>query len=825
MEFRDLLCLLMNSDRLYSRRQAPLPSSRLTSITIYNMWKDLTMTQRAGIIAQAIKAGLRDMNSIRKFYDDSLKYADGGPVRRENIKYGKPYYSYDKNMQIETDNGKPILNYSATLPEINIIPDSKKSPADRNADERFRQKTFSDYAEHRDRGYTQGQIARSQNEWNNSTEKKVLQYGQGIASGIGIASDIVSGYPIYSTLKGAAALDKAKKTNKVADYAEAGLWLLPGGVKMFKTLNNAGKVVPSISESSGLSNLRKEELEREIEKLRAIRRIHGYPEDVNLSGINDFADNVTTGLSQEAKEGLRRGTIDRNVRAIRQDYTTSQRIKNPSNNHILEDLESIERGYRKLAESGMENVKVGRYSAEDYLLAVEEGTGGSYNGARNFISLNEGSKNALKVEKHEGRHLIDRATNHILTPRQEEILQAAYDSDFTQLPYVSRYDFLEGYKNMGSEKVTTNRDARDALLKQLKRDYKLESIPDLATEDKLISTAVDGAIFDAVEEANGYGWAYMDWLRHIGEATPAKAQLFREAMKHVGGVAAPITVGATLSNQYAKGGNISNKYPLGGLLPAMPIEATRQLTKQRLYNNITPRTYYKPINRVYNAVVNNESDLVKYGTKINAPTDKDVQEQLDNIWATYLQIPDKRRKVISNKNKLVNNGDGSYSLGHIGTIYDTVMEEGLGYDKYIDYKGNGNLHHFYQPPMKLGEHKLVQAGDVYLGDYTVSRGYDSNGEYIQYNDVWDINPFKKTHEDFIPGQPTNLYGQSINPSISEQLISKTLADKEDASLGLGKPIKIKGKFYLNDYYGVDRSNKSTYLPEVTITGKRKGKVK
>ena len=43
------------------------------------MWNNLTMSERADVIKMAVKAGLRDMQSIRKFYDDSLKYAEGGP--------------------------------------------------------------------------------------------------------------------------------------------------------------------------------------------------------------------------------------------------------------------------------------------------------------------------------------------------------------------------------------------------------------------------------------------------------------------------------------------------------------------------------------------------------------------------------------------------------------------------------------------------------------------------------------------------------------------------------------------------------------------------
>lgn len=269
---------------------------------------------------------------------------------------------------------------------------------------------------------------------------------------------------------------------------------------------------------------------------------------------------------------------------------------------------------------------------------------------------------------------------------------------------------------------------------------------------------------------------------------------------------------------------IRDKYGGGGIIinsmPAMPYQSTKAIVKDRLYRNITPRSYYKPIQRVYNAVIKNENDQIQYNREINAPTNNDVKEQLDNIWATYLQIPNKNRKSIKHYNKLVNNNDGTYSLGHIGTVYDTVMREGLGYEDYVDYKGSGNLHKFYKPPMKLGEHKLVDAGDVYLGDYTVNRGYDNNGEYIQYNDIWDINPFKKTNSSYITGHNTNLYGQNLNPSIIEQIINNIIGKKEDVSLGIGKPIKIKGKFYLNDYYGVDKNNKSTYLPEVTILGKK-----
>lgn len=51
-------------------------------------------------------------------------YAPGG-----DIVYGHPYYSYDENGQLVRDeNGKPILNYNATLPEIEVIGTNRNYP-------------------------------------------------------------------------------------------------------------------------------------------------------------------------------------------------------------------------------------------------------------------------------------------------------------------------------------------------------------------------------------------------------------------------------------------------------------------------------------------------------------------------------------------------------------------------------------------------------------------------------------------------------------------------------------------------------------------------
>lgn len=73
------------------------------------MWNDLTMQQRADVISMAVKAGMRDLNSIRSFYDESVGSSreykkDGYPIKPERfederhlyteggVKIGRPFW-------------------------------------------------------------------------------------------------------------------------------------------------------------------------------------------------------------------------------------------------------------------------------------------------------------------------------------------------------------------------------------------------------------------------------------------------------------------------------------------------------------------------------------------------------------------------------------------------------------------------------------------------------------------------------------------------------------------------------------------------------------
>lgn len=63
------------------------------------MWNDLTMQQRADVISMAVKAGMRDMKSIRSFYDEtsrSRRFEDGGDIITSAPKLSNiPKFNFD----------------------------------------------------------------------------------------------------------------------------------------------------------------------------------------------------------------------------------------------------------------------------------------------------------------------------------------------------------------------------------------------------------------------------------------------------------------------------------------------------------------------------------------------------------------------------------------------------------------------------------------------------------------------------------------------------------------------------------------------------------
>ena len=255
-----------------------------------------------------------------------------------------------------------------------------------------------------------------------------------------------------------------------------------------------------------------------------------------ISGESTFGNmlpqkTIQTGLDDDAIQLLRNRTLNRNIQAIKEDPNLSSSFLGESRIKKLNEI----------FDKDLPSIKVGKYSGQDYKNAGRGNWGGFYNKESRFISINRDSGYPMKqTQAHEGLHHI--ASKHSLTTEQDAALSKAFDGDFNTLPETEYApEYLKGYTNMRHERITTNRDARDELL-----GY--EDMP-LEKQNQIIDQATDDAIFSAVENANGYGQAYIKRLRAENKLTHEKANAFRESMKKVGAITGIIGTGAAATQK------------------------------------------------------------------------------------------------------------------------------------------------------------------------------------------------------------------------------------------------------------------------------------
>ena len=214
-----------------------------------------------------------------------------------------------------------------------------------------------------------------------------------------------------------------------------------------------------------------------------------------------------------------------------------------------------------------------------------------------------------------------------------------------------------------------------------------------------------------------------------------------------------------------------------------------QWLRKRLYNNIEPFGYNDVGSRLINAIVLNKNEHDNYKGDYSDVERAPAQYQtIDNIWGEYLHIPEKERRYSNGKYKIKNNENGTFSLPFesMEDIMQTV---------------NSNN------PLLWGQRGKL--GNSVVGEYDVHRGYDKNGDYLKYIDHWRINPYDVKED--------KEYGQDNN-----SLLKWYFKGKDDASLGLGTPVEIQGKYYLDDIYNVKGEDRGGhYLPEVVVTGKKR----
>lgn len=242
-----------------------------------------------------------------------------------------------------------------------------------------------------------------------------------------------------------------------------------------------------------------------------------------------------------------------------------------------------------------------------------------------------------------------------------------------------------------------------------------------------------------------------------------------------------------------------------GYVPPVNIP-TKQESRKRLYENIDPYGYDNAAVRVAKAIIGN--------TKEETISDGYMPE-VDDLWATYLQIPKSERHT---RSKLVNEGHhikvlpGTYKPtkgNDSGKYYKlnlnedskkAIVDEAMGntYEEGFDislnpYDNHLGLKRIEKDPINIGQNRVATSYDktlnLALRDFTVGRGMDNKGDYVSYYDLWDLSPYR--------------------------------ISSKDQSFGIGKPFEIYDRIYLDDYYGVSEPTHSTYLPEVIVYGNKK----
>ena len=147
----------------------------------------------------------------------------------------------------------------------------------------------------------------------------------------------------------------------------------------------------------------------------------------------------------------------------------------------------------------------------------------------------------VEVLPHELRHRLD--DTHPLSSEQQHILNKAYSDDFNSDEIKKAVNYDSSY-DMSKEAVTTNLDSRIKALESYSPGYNyIDKLASLSEQNKIIDELTYGSIINAVQNSNGYGQAYINYLKQNNLLTKDKVQAFRNAMKYVGGVSVPITSG------------------------------------------------------------------------------------------------------------------------------------------------------------------------------------------------------------------------------------------------------------------------------------------
>ena len=163
---------------------------------------------------------------------------------------------------------------------------------------------------------------------------------------------------------------------------------------------------------------------------------------------------------------------------------------------------------------------------------------------------------------------------------------------------------------------------------------------------------------------------------------------------------------------------------------------SRNIIKDKLYNNLQPRSYEDPIKRTIRALTSNNEQYTEVPHREDAYSLYMGRPQVNNTFGVS------RYKPSIKKESLIE--PVYYKINHIsGTNFEEELLK-------------NNIDRDYDPGFDYND---------IMGNYTISKGEDEHGKYISYYDKWDLNPFslknpitkKEITTDF--GKPFEIYNR------------------------------------------------------------------
>ena len=489
------------------------------------------------------------------------------------------------------------------------------------------------------------------------------------------------------------------------------------------------------------------------------------------------------------------------------------------------------KGYRQLVRKAQKEAKeMGLPFSSDLYLGVNnyipsiklnsrpKGKLGGYRRSSNTIELDPDQLSPIEgkyVPFHEGLHWQRVGTPEMNSPLYNRWKQNMKDEQ-------AWHDF---YHSEEHNKLKYEDNAKAYARKKVKEALYEDADPYLSIPGELQINGLEAGRAIGLEpfaEYPGYGKAleaankareYNKWLYDVKAGTSQEMQNFWKILtgNYIPSVSIPLTTGYTLYNifnqpqqqlQYQKQGgkmSIIKQFKEGGKVRKMqtaagggfaslittPVLPNVKEIRHRLYNGVNPSGYQHIPERVWDALNKKKANRAIYR---------------DDLWATYLQIPEKERH--SGVEKL-QSARYKPSMGNIsGDVYRMPLNEEDA-DVLIQRAQLSGL--------GLGKNMVDRSLAHYFGDHTVGKGHDKKGEYISYYDKYDLNQFAG-------GTPVKTGIKSVDKWLKDN------TSNIDLSMGIGKPFEIYDRIYLDDYYGVPKEARGgNFLPEITVTSKKRKK--